>query len=256
MLTIRSLLFTTFLFVSSLLGGTLELLVFWAPHRVKWWLARAWANSNLWAGKFFCGMNVITEGKENIPDGAHVALIKHTTAMEAYWQIAGLPAQTWVLKKDLLLIPLFGWGVGLVMKPIAIDRRKSGSSAVKHVIKQGKKRIARGLWLTIFPEGTRVAPGETRRYGVSGAAVAKEAGCMIVPVAHNAGDFWPRRGLRKQAGTIRFCIGPPIDPAGRSPKETNLIAQEWIEAKMHEISSVYQALPKDSADNNERPENG
>ena len=83
-------------------------------------------------------------------------------------------------------------------------------------------------------------PGKTKRYGVSGAAVAKEFGCRIVPVAHNAGDLWPRRGLRKHAGTIRFCIGPPIDPAGRSPKETNLIAQDWIENKMREISSAYK----------------
>lgn len=238
MLTIRSLLFTSFLFLSGIVGGTIELLLFWAPFRVKWAIARAWANSCLWAGRFFCGMHVITEGRENIPDTACVALIKHTTAMETYWQIAALPPQTWVLKRELLLIPLFGWGVGIVMKPIAIDR-SAGGTAVKKVIAQGKERIAKGLWVTIFPEGTRMPPGETRRYGVSGAAVAKEAGCMIVPVAHNAGDFWPRRGLHKHPGTIRFCIGPPIDPAGCSPKESNVLAQEWIETKMREISALY-----------------
>lgn len=238
MLTIRSLLFTSFLFLSGIVGGTIELLLFWTPFRVKWAIARAWANSCLWAGRFFCGMNVITEGSENIPDTPSVALIKHTTAMETYWQIAALPPQAWVLKRELLLIPLFGWGVGIVMKPIAIDR-SAGGTAVKKVIAQGKERIAKGLWVTIFPEGTRMPPGETRRYGVSGAAVAKEAGCMIVPVAHNAGDFWPRRGLHKHPGTIRFCIGPPIDPAGRSPKESNLLAQEWIETKMREISALY-----------------
>ena len=239
MLTVRSLLFTSFLFALGILGGTVELLIFWAPHRVKWAVAQAWACSNLWAGKFFCGLDVVTEGKENIPDEPSVALIKHTTAMETYWQIAALPAQTWVLKKELLLIPLFGWGVGLAMKPIAIDRN-AGASAVKQVIEQGKDRISKGLWLTIFPEGTRMAPGETRRYGVSGAAVAKVTGCMVVPVAHNAGDFWPRRGLRKYPGKIRFCIGPPIDPAGRTPKETNLLAQQWIESRMRQISSIYQ----------------
>jgi 1-acyl-sn-glycerol-3-phosphate acyltransferase len=159
--------------------------------------------------------------------------------METYWQIAALPAQTWVLKKELLMIPLFGWGVGLVMRPIAIDR-KAGPSTVTQVIAQGKRRIERGLWLTIFPEGTRMPPGETRRYGVSGAAVAAETGCPVVPVAHNAGDFWPKRGLRKYPGKIRFCIGPPIDPAGRTPKEINRLAQEWIESKMQEISVLYQ----------------
>lgn len=238
MLTIRSLLFTSFLFVSAIIGGVIELLLIWAPFKVNWAIARAWAASCLWAGRFFCGMNVVTEGAENLPDEPSVALIKHTTAMETYWQIAALPPQTWVLKRELLWIPLFGWGIGFVMKPIAIDR-KAGGAAVKQIIEQGEQRIANGLWLTIFPEGTRMPPGETRHYGISGAAVAEKTGCMIVPVAHNAGDFWPRRGLHKHAGTIRFCIGPPIDPAGRSPKETNRLAQEWIEAKMHEISSGY-----------------
>ncbi len=249
MLTIRSLLFTAYLFVLAFAGGTIELLIFWAPHRVKWAVAKAWANSNLWAGKFFCGLDVVTEGQENIPDTASVALIKHTTAMETYWQIAALPAQTWVLKKELLMIPLFGWGVGLVMRPIAIDR-KAGASAVTQVIAQGISRIERGLWLTIFPEGTRMPPGETRRYGVSGAAVAAKTGCPVVPVAHNAGDFWPKRGLRKYPGKIRFCIGPPIDPAGRTPKEINRLAQEWIESKMQEISVLYQRPQETGGDNN------
>ncbi|MDH5323562.1 MAG: 1-acyl-sn-glycerol-3-phosphate acyltransferase, partial [Gammaproteobacteria bacterium] len=118
--------------------------------------------------------------------------------------------------------------------------RKAGAAAVKQVIEQGKDRIERGLWLTIFPEGTRMPPGETRRYGVSGAAVAAETGCPVVPVAHNAGDFWPKRGLRKYPGRVRFCIGAPIDPVGRTPKEINALAQEWIEAKMCEISSLYK----------------
>ncbi len=250
MLTLRSLLFTGFLFAAALLGGALELLVFWAPHRVKWALAQAWALSNLWAGRFFCGLDVTTEGLENIPDTPSVALIKHTTAMETYWQIAALPAQTWVLKKELLMIPLFGWGVGLALKPIAIDR-KASVAIVKQVIEQGKNRISQGLWLTIFPEGTRMPPGETRRYGVSGAAVAAETGCMVVPVAHNAGDFWPKRGLRKYPGRIRFCIGPPIDPAGRTPKEINKLAQDWIESKMCEISSLYKN-PRETGDGRRR----
>ena len=239
MLTLRSLLFTSYLFVAGIIGGTIELLIFWAPHRWKWAVAKAWADGNFWVGRVLCGLDVSTEGRENIPDQPSVALIKHTTAMETYWQIAALPPQTWVLKKELLLVPLFGWGVGLVMRPIAVDR-KAGGSMVKDVIAQGRNRIERGLWVTIFPEGTRMPPGETRRYGISGAAIAVETGCPVVPVAHNAGDFWPKRGLRKYPGRIRFCIGPPIDPAGRTAKEINELAQQWIESKMLEISSHYQ----------------
>ena len=238
MLTLRSLAFTGLLFASALIGGTLELLFFWAPFRIRWAIARGWAGFCLWAGRACCDMNVITTGLENLPAEPSIAYIKHTTAMEAYWQIHALPPQVWVLKRELLLIPLFGWGVGLVMKPIAIDR-SAGGSAVKQVIDQGRDRLASGLWVSIFPEGTRMPPGETRRYGISGAALAVEAGRKIVPVAHNAGDFWPRRGLIKHAGNIYFCIGEPIDPAGRSPKDINLEAQAWIENKMREISALY-----------------
>ena len=239
MLTVRSFLFTSWVFVTGIIGGTLEMLIFWGPHSWKWAIARAWAAGNLKAGKLLCGLDVTTEGAENIPDEPSVALIKHTTAMETYWQIHALPPQTWVLKRELVWLPLFGWGVGLVMKPITIDR-KAGASIVKHVIAQGKNRIGRGLWVTIFPEGTRMPPGETKRYGISGAAIAESTGCPVVPVAHNAGDFWPKRGLRKYPGKIYFCIGPAIDPAGKTAKEINDLAQNWIETKMLEISRHYK----------------
>lgn len=238
MLALRSLVFTSFLFASAFIGGTLELLFFWAPFRVRWAIARGWARSNLWAGRVFCGMKVVTEGAEHIPAEPSVALIKHTTTLETYWQIHALPPQVWVLKRELLAIPLFGWGVGLVLRPIAIDRR-GGRSAVSQVIEQGKDRLARGLWVTIFPEGTRMPAGETRRYGISGAALAAEVGCPVVPVAHTAGDLWPRRGFLKRPGTVRFCIGPAIETAGRDPADINADAQAWIETKMTEISALY-----------------
>ena len=239
MLTLRSLIFTFLLFASAILLSGVELLVFWAPFRVKWGVAVTWARFSLWTGRVFCGLDVRTEGAENIPAEPCVFLIKHTTALEAYWQIAALPPQVWVLKRELLWVPVFGWALGAVMKSIAIDRRAGGAS-IKRVIEQGEQRIASGMSVCIFPEGTRMPPGETRRYGVSGAALAKAAGCLVVPVAHNSGDFWPRRGLRKHPGKIRFIIGPPIDPAERQPKDTNLVAQHWIESKMHEISNLYR----------------
>ena len=239
MLTIRSFVFTALLFTSAILGSALELIFFWAPFRVKWGIAVGWAKFSLWAGRVVCGLDVSTEGTENIPEEPAIFLIKHTTAMEAYWQIAALPPSTWVLKRELLLIPIFGWALGVVMKSIAINRG-AGGPAVKQVIEQGLQRLASGMSVCIFPEGTRMPPGETKRYGVSGAAVAAETGCPVVPVAHNAGDFWPKRGLRKYPGKIKFCIGPAIDPAGRTPKEINDLAQDWIESKMREISSHYK----------------
>ncbi len=185
-----------------------------------------------------CGLDYVIEGRENIPDEPSVILIKHTTVFETYAQLAVFPPQTWVLKRELKWIPIFGWGLAS-MRPIAINR-SAGHSAINQVIEQGKALLADGVWISIFPEGTRMPLGKTKRYGISGAALAKEAGCSIVPVAHNAGDFWPRRGLIKRPGLIRFCIGPQINGSDRPPKETNLIAQDWIETKMGEISVGYK----------------
>ena len=124
------------------------------------------------------------------------------------------------------------------MRCIPIDRG-AGRKAVKQVIEQGRQRLAEGISVVIFPEGTRMPPGETRRYGISGAALAQKAGCLLVPVAHNARDFFPRKGLPKRSGRIRIVIGPPIDASAQEPKDTNEIAQAWIEAKMAEISEGY-----------------
>ena len=239
MLAFRGFLFTVVMYGAALVGSTGVLLLFWAPHRARWAVAVAWANTCLWAGRVICGLEVHTEGAENIPDEPCVYYIKHTTALETYWQIAALPPAVWVLKRELLWLPVFGWALGLVMKSIAIDR-KAGGPAVKQVIAQGKLRLSSGMSVCIFPEGTRMPPGETRRYGVSGAALALKAGCPIVPVAHNAGDLWPKQQLAKHPGKIVFCIGPPIEPGDRTAKELNLAAQDWIENKMSEISCLYK----------------
>jgi 1-acyl-sn-glycerol-3-phosphate acyltransferase len=134
----------------------------------------------------------------------------------------------WVLKRELTWIPVVGWGIRQ-LRAIAVNR-DAGASAVRQVIEQGKARLAEGEWVVIFPEGTRMPPGETRKYGVSGAALAAETGKWIVPIAHDAGYYWPRRGLIKRPGTIRVVIGAPISAAGRNPREVNSEAQAWIEA--------------------------
>ena len=234
---VRSILFQTYFYLSVALAATLVVLVGFKP---TWSFAvtRFWSQSMLVVGKWLCGLDYVIEGQENMPDEPCVVMIKHSSVFEAYTQVVLSPRNCWVLKRELFWVPFFGVGL-MALKPIAINRG-AGSSAVKQVIRQGKERLKEGIWVTIFPEGTRVAPGTTKKYGVSGAALAKEAGVPIVPVAHNAGDLWPRRSLRKTPGLIRVCIGPPIDASGQSPKETNLIVQGWIEGKMHEISDVYK----------------
>ena len=236
---LRSLVFILFALVTGVLYAAVTLLLFWAPRDFLWGFVTNYCRLTLWAGDFFCGLKVVVEGQENLPDTASVIMIKHSSALETYGHVPFFPRSTWVVKREMLWIPVFGWALKLVFRPIAIDRGL-GPRAVKQVIRQGMEKLAEGTWVTVFPEGTRMPPGETRKYGVSGAALAREAGVMIVPVAHNAVDFWQRRELTKRPGTIRFCIGPPIDAAGRSPKETNLLVQGWIENKMREISSAYR----------------
>jgi 1-acyl-sn-glycerol-3-phosphate acyltransferase len=121
-----------------------------------------------------------------------------------------------------------------LLHAIAIDR-KAGHTAVAQVIEQGKERLEEGDWVMIFPEGTRMPVGQTRRYGMSGALLASAAGRPVVPVAHNAGDFWPRRGWLKKRGTIRVVIGPPIPTAGRDARDVNADAQRWIESTLARI---------------------
>jgi len=236
---IRSALFLLFGVSTGFVATSIMILMFWAPRPWLWWVNVQYCSLTLWAGGFFCGMKVVVEGQENIPDEPSVLMIKHTTTLETYGHVPMFPRTSWVVKRELVWAPMFGWAMGLAYQPIAI-KRSAGTSSVKQVIRQGKERLASGVWVTIFPEGTRVPPGTTRKYGVSGAALAKEADVLIVPVAHNAGDFWRRQEFVKRPGTVRFCIGPPISAQGRPPKETNLIVQDWIESKMLEISSEYQ----------------
>ena len=224
---------------SAVITATLILLLFWAPRAWVRAVLVGFCRFALWAGEFFTGMKIVIEGKENIPDTPSVIMIKHTTILETYGHVPMFPPTAWVVKRELLQVPVVGWAIGLVLNPIAIDRGK-GRSAVKQVIEQGKQRLAEGIWVTIFPEGTRVPFGETRKYGISGAALAEEAGVPIVPVAHNAGDFWRSREFSMRPGTVHFCIGPPIDASAQSPKDTNLLVQDWIEGKMRQISIAYK----------------
>ena len=236
---LRSFVCTTLLFANSFLFGLIVMLS--APFGLEASHAcvRGWARTNLWILRVLCGLDYVVEGMENIPrEGAHISYWKHTSAWETMAQTLIFPPQSWVLKREIMWIPLIGWGAAC-MRPIAINR-SDGHRAVNQVIEQGQRRLAQGLWILLFPEGTRVMPGKTRKYGLSGALLASKTGAKLVPVAHNAGDFWPRRGLLKKPGTIRVVIGPPIETLGRDPRELNQQAQAWTEAAMKGISSAYR----------------
>lgn len=223
-------LFTVLMFLSVLPWSMVVVMGRLNGYPTAYALVVMWVRWVVWLGKVLCGLDYRVEGREHIPDDTCVALLKHSSAYETLVQFLIFPPQTWVLKRELTLAPFLGWAVAS-LRPIAIDRG-AGQQAVAQVLEQGRARLADGLWVMIFPEGTRMPPGETRRYGISGALLAREAGRLIVPVAHDAGDFWPRRGWRKRPGTITFRIGPPVNPAGRDPRDVNAEVQRWIEAEV------------------------
>lgn len=196
--------------------------------------------------RVLCGLTYTVEGRENLPAGNHVIFMKHSSTWETYGIMILFPPLVWVMKREIYWIPFVGWGC-MLARCIAIDR-KAGTAAVNQVLAQGKDRMERfGAWVLVFPEGTRMAPGETRRYGSSGTLLAAQQGCKIVPVAHNAGYFWPRRGLLKKRGVIRVVIGPPIDPAGRDARVVNEEVQAWIESHVEVPGAAATREPADTA---------
>ena len=232
----RSLLFTAYMMASACLFGAVMTLGFWLPYGAQFAIARTWARILFWLLERLCGLKYVVEGRERIPPGNHIVMSNHTSAWETVAQFLIFPPQVWVLKRELLWIPFIGWGLKL-LRPIAINRGE-GHRAVNQVVEQGKARLRDGLWIIIFPEGTRVVAGATPKFGVSGALLAIAAGKCVVPLSHNAGTFWPRRGVVKKPGTIRVVIGEPIAPAGKNPRELSDEVKQSIEAGLARIAEA------------------
>lgn len=226
---LASLFYTLFLFVWTFVYAIFFVIAcLFLPFPKRFALARFWGIVLLQVLKWTCRLDYRVEGREHLPPGNHIALWKHSSSWETIAMAVLFPRQVWVLKRELTWIPVVGWGIRQ-LHAIAIDR-KSGHSAVGQVVEQGRQRLEEGDWIMIFPEGTRMPLGQTRRYGVSGTLLASECNKLIVPVAHDAGRYWPRRGWLKKPGTIRVVIGPPVAPAGRDVREINKEVQDWIEA--------------------------
>ena len=232
-----SIVFTSYLFLSVPVYALLAFGAILVPGVAAFSAARAWARSVVGALELLCGLDCRVEGLEHLDRENCVVLLKHSSAWETITQfIIFPPRQTWVMKRELLWVPILGWVLTL-FKPIAINR-KGGRRAVEQVLKEGQQRLNDGFWVMIFPEGTRVALGQKRRYGISGALLASTSGRPVIPVAHDAGRFWPRRGLLKHAGTIRVAIGRPIPAAGRDARELNAEVEAWIDAKLAEFEAT------------------
>lgn len=231
MLFLRSLLFAVCQMVSTLIFAPFSVLTGLLPYRMRYRFITQWNCFNLWCVEKVCGLRYEVTGREHIPPGPCVILCKHQSAWETYALPCIFPQMlAWVCKRELLWIPFFGWGFA-VLRPIAIDRN-AGRKALERLVAQGMDRLKRGRSVVIFPEGTRVAPGEKRRYAIGGAMLAERSGYPVLPIAHNAGEFWPRKSFIKYPGTIRVVIGPLIESKGKNAAEINMLAEAWIEEKM------------------------
>ncbi len=235
-LLLRSLLFSVGMIAST--GGVALLVVvgFFLPFVQRYRLSKLWSRFNIWWLRVTCRIDYQLSGVEHIPDSPDqpvVVMAKHQSTWETMFLHQYLPPMAWVIKRELLWLPFFGWAMAL-LRPIAINRQ-AGASSVKQLIRQGVEHLRAGQWVLIFPEGTRVAPGVRQRYGTGGAVLAARSGCAILPVALNAGEFWPRRGFIKRPGTIQVAFGPLLESSGRSPQELTRQVEEWIEGAMTRI---------------------
>jgi len=230
----RSLIFWSVFLVSTLIFAPVTLLTFPFSVLNRYRFISQWARFNIWWLKITCGVRFNIIGQENLPEGGTIFLSKHQSTWEtmAFQQI--LPPHVWVLKRELFKVPFFGWGLKM-LKPIAIDR-SAGRRAVDQLVRQGIKKLESNWSVMIFPEGTRVKPGQNIRYKLGGAILASQAKFPVVPVAHNAGEFWPKHSFIKYPGTITVVIGKPVKSYGRKPEEIIEEVRDWIETQMSEIS--------------------
>lgn len=230
----RSLLFLALQLVITIPFGLLALLVLPLPRLARYRFIALWGRMVIWLARVVLGIRHRVDGLENLPAGPAVIMAKHQSAWEtiAFQQI--FPPLSFVLKKNLLHIPFFGWGLAL-FSPIAIDRA-AGREALRQIESQGRERLAAGFWVLIFPEGTRVAPGEQGQYQIGGAWLAVKAGVPVVPVAHDAGRVWPKNAWLKHPGEVTVRVGPPIATAGRKASEVLAETEAWIEQAMASIA--------------------
>jgi 1-acyl-sn-glycerol-3-phosphate acyltransferase len=234
MIWLRSALYALGLLIFTPLYTFVILLSYPCGPMLRYRVIRLWSVAMLAWLRLTCGLTCRVIGAENIPDQASIVLAKHQSAWETLALQSIFPPQVWVLKRELLRLPFFGWALAL-SNPIAIDRG-TARQALKQLLDQGKDRLAQGFFVVIFPEGTRIKPGPRGRYKVGGAWLATHTGVPVVPVAHNAGEFWGRNAFLKRPGTITVSIGKPIAPAGLKADDLNAQAEAWIENEMAHLN--------------------
>jgi 1-acyl-sn-glycerol-3-phosphate acyltransferase len=227
---VRSVIFAILQTLLTIVFSMVALLSFPFSAHARYRLITAYNHLVIWLARWVIGIRYVVQGTENLPSQPAVILAKHQSAWETVAFLFLFPPVSPVIKQELLRVPFFGWAFRM-LSPIAIDR-KAGREALKQIVSQGKAKLAQGFWVLVFPEGTRVAPGEKGKYGIGGGWLAAETGAPIVPVAHNAGEVWPKNAFIKRPGTVTVSIGPVIDTHGRSAAELTRAVEAWIETEM------------------------
>jgi len=237
-LAIRAALFWMFFLPMLLLLATLLSLLFFAPLRVRVGVVHMWIASSLFFLRLFCGLTHEVEGLENIPEDGFIVMSRHSSTWETISIQRFFRPMIWVVKRELTWIPFFGWALR-AMNAIALNRG-TGRKAINQLVTESRKHMDRGRILMLFPEGTRVPPGERKPFKLGGAIVSQQTGYAILPIAHNAGEYWPRHSWIKWPGKIRMVIGKPIDPAGKTPEQIIGEVEKWILAECERISDKEQ----------------
>ncbi|WP_371866388.1 lysophospholipid acyltransferase family protein [Duganella radicis] len=205
------------------------------PYRQRFFITSRWNVFIIWCLRVICGIRYQIRGKENLPDAQAILLSKHQSAWETIFLLPNMPRPlVFVFKKEILYIPFFGWAMAL-LRMIPIDR-KQGKNAFQEVVRHGKRRLAQGLWIIMFPEGTRIPVGKAGKYKSGGTRLAIETGSVVVPIAHNSGECWPKNSFIKRPGLVTVSIGKPISPEGQTPDGMMQQVENWIESEMRVIS--------------------
>lgn len=219
---------------------TLAILIvrlFGASPRTRYRIARAWLKLSVDSAGWFAGVKYRVQGMEHLPADPQqgvVLLVKHQSTYETFLMPAIMPRPlAYVFKKELLQVPFFGWSIGS-LDMIHINR-SDGSRAFHKVVEQGKRLLAQGTWVIMFPEGTRVPRGERGVYKSGATRLAIMAGVPVVPIAVTSAKCWPRKAFIKRPGIVDVSVGPQIPTTGRKHDELMLEVEAWIESEMQRL---------------------
>lgn len=233
-LCLRAVLYQIAFLLSVIILGSLVILLFFTTVDFRLRIIKHWSSLNLWLLKSICRLDFIIEGEEYITNQNAIVLCKHQSMWETIALNSIIPLGRWVFKRELLFIPFFGGALALT-NPVFINRATAWKSAVQ-IVRKGTSILQKGKWIIIFPEGTRAMPGAELKYKIGGALLSEKSGYPILPIAHNAGEFWPKHSFIKWPGTITVSIGPMISPDNKNAREILKEAHKWIETKSQQIS--------------------